>query len=317
MLVWLTCQADPSFMELIWIPISVLGALMQAVRTAGQKSLNQRLSTMVTTYVRSIFGMPFLLVYLWAVKTGTGEPWPDFNWPFVLHSIGASVSQVAATVFLIQLFTLRNFVVGTTLTKTDVMMTALIGIPLFSEVITGSGWAAIALTVAGVIMISIARAGGKGFFVASESDGVPGLKSTIVGLASGLGFCLSYLFLREASLSLESGGFLMRAGCTVVAVTGLQVAGLGLWLGVREPHGLAAMFPDWRICSIIGFTSALGSICWFTAMTIQNASYVKAVGQVETIFTLIISHLYFREKLNAPEFVGIAVIVAGVLIFVL
>jgi drug/metabolite transporter (DMT)-like permease len=44
---------------------------------------------------------------------------------------------------------------------------------------------------------------------------------------------------------------------------------------------------------------------------------VKAVGQVETIFTLLISHLYFREKLNMWEFVGIAVIVAGVLVFLL
>lgn len=304
-------------MELIWIPISILGAFFQAVRTAAQKSINERLSVWVTTYVRSIFGMPFLLVYLWAVKAGTGEPWPDLNWAFILNSIGASVSQVIATVFLIQLFTLRNFVVGTTLTKTDVMMTALIGIPLFSEVITGTGWLAIALTVAGVIMISVARAGLNRFFVAGDSDGVPGLKSTVIGLASGLGFCLSYLFLREASLSLESGGFLMRAGCTVVAVTGFQVVALGLWLMWREADGLRAMFPDWRMCTFIGFTSALGSICWFTAMTIQNASYVKAVGQVETIFALLISHLYFREKINTPEVVGIAVIVIGVLIFLL
>lgn len=304
-------------MELIWIPISVLGALMQAVRTAAQKSLNERLSIMVTTYVRSIFGMPFLLVYLWAVKAGTAEPWPAFNAAFILNSIGASISQVAATVFLIQLFSLRNFVVGTTLTKTDVMMTALIGVPLFSEVITGSGWVAIALTVAGVIMITIARVGPRRFFISDHTGGFPGLRSTVVGLASGLGFCLSYLFLREASLSLESGGFLMRAACTVIAVTGFQVVVLGVWLMVREPKGLLAMLPDWRMCSFIGFTSALGSICWFTAMTIENASYVKAVGQVETIFTLAISHLYFREDLNRAEFIGIAVIVAGVLVFLL
>lgn len=302
-------------MELIWIPISILGALMQAVRTAAQKDLNQRLSTIVTTYVRSIYGMPFLLAYLWAVKVGTGEAWPALNASFVLNSIGASLAQVAATVFLIQLFTLRNFVVGTTLTKTDVMLTAIIGVPLFSEVITGSGWVAIALTVAGVIMITIARAGR--FLVSDGASSLPGLRSTVIGLASGLGFCLSYLFLREASLSLESGGFLMRAACTVIAVTGFQVVALGLWLVVREPKGLIAMLPDWRLCSFIGFTSALGSICWFTAMTIENASYVKAVGQVETIFTLLISHLYFREKLNRAEFVGIAVIVAGVLIFLL
>lgn len=304
-------------MELIWIPISVMGALMQAVRTAAQKDLNQRLSTLVTTYVRSIFGLPLMLVYLFAVKGLGGGAWPGVSATFALHAFAASLSQVAATVLLIRLFTLRNFAVGTTLTKTDVMMTALIGTALFSEVISGFGWLAIVLTVAGVILISVARMGPKAFFVAGEGGGIPGFRSTLTGLGSGLGFCLSYLFLREASLSLEGVGFLMRAACTVVAVTGIQVVLLGAWLTAREPSGLRAMLPDWRLCGFIGLTSALGSICWFTAMTIQNASYVKAVGQVETVFVLLISHHYFRERFNWAEFVGIAIIVAGVLIFLL
>lgn len=303
-------------MELLWIPISVLGALMQAVRTAAQKDLNARLSVLVTTYVRSIFGLPFMLVYLWAIWRLTGAPLPAFHAEFFLHSLGASISQVIATVFLIQLFTLRNFAVGTTLTKTDVMMTAIVGSLFFSEVLSGIGWFAVALTVAGVILISIARTGWRGFIVESDAS-VPGLRATLVGLGSALCFCLSYLFLREASLSLGDGDFLMRAACTVVSVTGIQVVFLGAWLLAREPEGLRAMFPDWRLCSFIGFTSALGSICWFTAMTLENASYVRAVGQVEAIFMLLISHLYFQERLNAAELVGIAVIVAGVLIFLL
>lgn len=303
-------------MELIWIPISVMGALMQAVRTAAQKDLNQRLSALVTTYVRSIFGLPLMLAYLVAVKAIGGAPWPSFNAPFWLNSLGASLSQVAATVLLIRLFSLRNFAVGTTLTKTDIMMTAIIGSIFFSEVITGVGWIAIALILAGVILITVARQGPRAFFIASDS-GVPGLRSTLIGLASGLAFCFSYLFLREASLSLGGGDFLVRAACTVVSVTGIQVVLFGLWLLVREPKGLMAMFPDWRLCSFIGLTSAFGSICWFTAMTIQNASYVRAVGQVEAIFTLLISHLYFRERLNAAEFLGIGVIVAGILVFLL
>jgi drug/metabolite transporter (DMT)-like permease len=290
---------------------------MQSVRTAAQKDLNKRLSTLVTTYVRSIFGLPLMLLYLWGVKAGTGEPWPGTNASFWLNSLGASIAQVVATIFLIQLFTLRNFAVGTTLTKTDIMMTAIIGSILFSEVISGAGWVAIALTLSGVLLITIARMGLGGFFVTGGEGSVPGLRSTIIGLASALGFCLSYLFLREASLSLESGGFLLRAACTVVAVTGIQVVFFGLWLLVRDPEGLKAMFPDWRLCTFIGVTSAVGSICWFTAMTLENASYVRSVGQVEAIFTLLISHFYFKERLNGAEFIGIAVIVAGVLIFLL
>ena len=47
------------------------------------------------------------------------------------------------------------------------------------------------------------------------------------------------------------------------------------------------MFPNWRLCTFIGVTSAVGSICWFTAFALENASYVRSVGQVEAIFTLL------------------------------
>jgi len=295
-------------MELIWIPISILGALLQAVRTAGQKSLNARLSTMVTTYVRSLFGLPLILIYLFAVKTATGAPFPEIPAKFLLYALGASIAQVAATVLLIKLFTLRNFAVGTTLPKTDTMMTAIIGSIFFSEVISPTGWIAVALTLAGVLLLSAARTGVKAFTA---------WKPTLIGIGAALGFCFSYLFLREASLSLGQGDFLIRAACTVVAVIGLQVVFLGLWLLYREPKGLKAMFPDWRLCGFIGVTSAVGSICWFTAMTLQNASYVRSVGQVEAIFALLISYFYFKEKFNATELIGIAVIVVGVLLFLL
>ena len=48
-------------MEYLWIIISIFAALMQAVRTAAQKTLNQRMSNLGTTYVRSVFGMPIML----------------------------------------------------------------------------------------------------------------------------------------------------------------------------------------------------------------------------------------------------------------
>ncbi|MGE3625681.1 MAG: EamA family transporter [Hyphomicrobiales bacterium] len=305
-------------MELLWIPISIGAALMQSVRTAAQKNFNQRHSTMVTTYVRSLFGLPPMILFLWAVSVLTSGEQPHFSTAFLLHSAGASISQVLATYLLIRLFTLRNFAIGTTLTKTDVMITALIGSAFFAESIDGLGWVAILFTVVGVILISVARtgvdaltAGRSGIFAALVS------KPTRIGLATGAAFALSYLFLRQASISLGEAHFLVRAGWTAVAVTVLQVVLLGIWLVVREPKGLRSMFPDWRMCTFIGITSALGSIGWFTAMTIQNASYVKAVGQVETIFSLAISCLYFKEKFNAAELIGIAVIVAGVLLFLL
>jgi len=48
-------------MDYLWIIISIFAAFMQAVRTAAQKNLNQRMSNLGTTYVRSVFGLPLML----------------------------------------------------------------------------------------------------------------------------------------------------------------------------------------------------------------------------------------------------------------
>lgn len=306
-------------MDLIWIPISILAAFLQAVRTAAQKSMNRHLSVMVTTYSRSLFGLPLMLVYLVAVIVASDDPSPAFSGVFLAHAFGAAATQVLATALLIQLFQLRNFAVGTTITKSDVMMTALIGSVLFSETIDGLGWLAIALVLLGVVLISVARIGWGPFKTIGDEGLGQALvaKPTLIGLATALAFSFSYLFLRQASLSLGEGDYLVRAAWTVVAVTALQVVLLGAWLLWREAKGLIEMARAWKLSLFVGVTSALGSICWFTAMTIQNASYVRAVGQVEVIFTLAISYLYFRERFNAPELLGMGVIVAGVLLFLI
>jgi drug/metabolite transporter (DMT)-like permease len=305
-------------MELIWIPISILAALMQAVRTAAQKSLNAKLSTWMTTYVRSLYGLPFSVLYLWAVMRYEGLGWPELSPEFLAYCFGAAAVQVIATYLLILLFQMRNFAIGTMLSKTDVMQAALIGTLFFSEAVNAIGWAAILLTIAGVIAISIGRVGlgklGTGEITLMQALAA---KPTLVGLATGFFFCMSYLFLREASLGLPQGGFLYRAAWTVVIVGTMQVIVVGAWLAQTEPSGFRKLPALTTPCIFIGVTSAIGSIGWFTAMTLENASYVKAVGQVEVIFTLTISSLYFREHINRLELLGIAVIVAGILLFLL
>ena len=303
-------------MELLWVPISMLAALMQAVRTAAQKALNARLSTWMTTYVRSVFGLPFMLVYLWVMVRIEGIGAPGFDAEYLGHCAGAAVSQVTATFLLILLFRLSNFAVGTMLSKTDVMQTAIVGSFLFSETVSPVGWVAIILTVLGVILISAGRAR-PALPGAERLPRVLASPATLVGLATGFLFCLSYLFLREASLVLDEGSRPGRAAWTMVVVTSLQVVGLGVWLALTEAREFLRLPGLMRPCLFIGVTSAMGSVGWFTAMALQNASYVKAVGQVEVIFTVLISTFYFRERIRRVEYVGIATIVVGVLLFVL
>ncbi|MEL7543570.1 MAG: EamA family transporter [Pseudomonadota bacterium] len=296
----------------------MFAALMQVVRTAGQKQLNAHLSTMTVTYVRSLFGLPFLLVYLLIVESFYGAALPAFPIAFWLYAAGAAVAQVAATWLLIYLFTLRNFAVGTMLPKFDVVMTALLASLLFGDHLSATGWLAVAAAVGGVVLIGIARgdaqpATGILRWVRAPGEALAS-RPVQIGLATGLCFTFSYLFLREAGLSLGIP-FVRAAAWTVNAVIAIQVFGLGIWLLLNDRHELMSLRAHLRPSLFVGITSALGSIGWFTAMTMQNAALVKVVGQVEAIFALLISGIYFRERSNAWELAGMALIILGVVLF--
>ncbi len=56
----------------------------------------------------------------------------------------------------------------------------------------------------------------------------------------------------------------------------------------------------------------IGSFCWFTAFTLQNAAYVNALGQIELIFSLAASALFFRERIAARELAGMALLGLGI-----
>ena len=77
------------------------------------------------------------------------------------------------------------------------------------------------------------------------------------------------------------------------------------------------MFRHWRWTVVVGLTSMVGSAGWFTAMAMQNAALVRAVGQVELVFTFAASALFFRERTTPIELGGIVLVIGGILLVLL
>jgi drug/metabolite transporter (DMT)-like permease len=301
--------------EILWIPITIFAALMQAVRTAAQKDLNRHMSTMGTTYVRSIFGLPVMLIYLAAIMVFVDDHWPTFSPYYLFTTFSGALAQILATALLIQMFQLKNFAVGSMLTKTDIIMTAIIGTALFSEKVSGTGWLIMVVIFGGVVLMLLGKLGADVFRSGGGTLAAVFSRTTLPALACAFMFALSYLFLRQATLELGDANPVWRGAWTVVVATSMQVAGVGLWLAWRERVVFTQLWPNRKMASFIGLTSAIGSIGWFTAFALQNASYVRAVGQIEAVFTLAISWLYFKEKITGLELIGILVTIAGVLMF--
>ena len=116
---------------------------MQAVRTAGQKYLTSDVSPLGATLVRYLFGLPFVATYLGWLLVDRNVSLPVMNATFLVYGIAAGFLQIIATILLIRLFTQRNFAVGSCYVRTEVLITAFMGLFLFGELVSLLGWLAI------------------------------------------------------------------------------------------------------------------------------------------------------------------------------
>ena len=62
----------------------------------------------------------------------------------------------------------------------------------------------------------------------------------------------------------------------------------------------------------MGLASAIGSVGWFTAFTLQIAAYVRTLGLVELVFTLLISLYAFRERPGRFEMIGLGLLILSI-----
>jgi drug/metabolite transporter (DMT)-like permease len=134
----------------------------------------------------------------------------------------------------------------------------------------------------------------------------------VLGVLSGTGFAVAAVSYRAAALSLPEGDFLIRAGFTLAVTVTLQTLIMGAFIGLREPGELGRVLASWRSSIRVGLLGAAASACWFTAMTLVNAGLVRALGQVELLFTFMASIWVFRERVSAREVVGAVLIVLGI-----
>ena len=63
--------------------------------------------------------------------------------------------------------------------------------------------------------------------------------------------------------------------------------------------------------------SACGSACWFTGFAYAPVALVRAVGQVEILFTLLFSRFFLRERMKRSDVIGALVVVSGVVLVLL
>lgn len=297
----------------LWVLLSIGGAFFQNLRSAVQKHLKQHLSTTGATYVRFLYALPFSLIYLLSLRHFGGYQFPNLNAIFFAYIIFGSATQILFTFLLIWLFSFRNFATGTIFSKTETVQVAILGLVLLGDTLSFNAVIAIAISFVGVISLSLAETK----ITAKNLSQSLFKKTTLIGLACGAALGASVIFYRGATLSLGGEGFLMQSATALTIAVIIQTITMGIYIAIKQPKQIKALITHWRPSALVGIAGALASIFWFSAFTLQNASYVRAVGQIELVFTLLVSTIFFHEKILKKELFGIFCVILGILILLL
>jgi drug/metabolite transporter (DMT)-like permease len=297
----------------LWIPLTIGAAFFQNIRSAMQKHLTGKLSTLGAAYVRFVYALPIALFYFFAVVYFEQQPLPGISADFLFYAVTGGICQIMFTVFLLWLFSYHNFAVGTTFSKLETVMVAVFGLLLLGDKLTPAVMIAIAMSAVGLVVLSAGQA------KLNLGNLLQGLwrAPTAIGLACAAWLGMSVVLFRAASLSLGVDNFLVASSFTLLIVLILQIAVMGVLIAIREPEHLRKVMVHWRPATLVGISGGLASIGWFGAFTLQNATYVRALGQIELIFTFVVALLVFREKVSAKEIAGIVLIVASIIVILL
>jgi drug/metabolite transporter (DMT)-like permease len=299
----------------IWIPLTVAAAFLQNWRSALQKELMGSLSLMGSTAVRFFFAVPFAGLYLLLAWGHAGRPALPVGPVFYGWCTLGGLAQIGATAALLGSFTGRSFAVGTALSKTETIQAAAFGLLFLGDRFTGGALAGIAVSLGGVLLLTVAPAPGRA--ASPVATGPVSARPVLLGLVSGAAFAVAAVSYRAASLSLGLPGFALPALTTLCSVLLIQSAVCAVWLATREPGMLATVGRNWRTALRVGFAGASASVGWFSAMTLVNAAYVRALGQVELLFTFAASHRRFGERATPREIVGVSLVVGGIVLLLL
>ena len=294
-----------------WIIFTILAAFFQNLRTSLQKKLNKNLSLVASAYVRFAFALPFafIIFFINFRNLDIVQIILDQN-NFIYYTFLGAIFQVIFTLLLLYLFKFSNFVVGTSLSKTEVIQIAIFEYIILKDKLNLFGIIGIVVATIGVIVITIKDV--KLFFRNFFS------KVTLIGLTTGLILGLSVVYFRAAALSLEnfSSNF-DKAITTLFFGLFIQTAVVTTYLLIFEKSEFKKFYQNKVEICFTGLAGFLATLSWFFAFTLIQASFVRAVGQIEILFSYMSSKYLFKEKITFIEIMGIIIFISGATLLLL
>jgi drug/metabolite transporter (DMT)-like permease len=267
----------------MWIPVTLLAATLQILRTSRQHELRSVLSANAAGFVRYLYGVPFAI----AVSIGTfgiaGHAIPSIPFRFWPIVAAAGTAQILATIALLQAFRMRNFALGTVYSKTEVIQVAIVSALVLGEPLRLLGWVGAVVCTLGVAWL--AANGSLRSLVRGAGD-----PAALMGVAAGGAFAIAAVGIRAASKSLGDAPAWDRAMLTLTVMLAFQTVINAGHLAATDPEEMRSSLMQWREAVPVGFFSLAGSAAWALAVTLENAAKVRILGQVELLIAFAVAH---------------------------
>ena len=292
-----------------WVVITVIASLSQTLRSVFQKNLIEDVGVLASAYSRFVFALPFV-VLLAVLFLGTQEIFllktiSLKTWFFL---IAASICQILFTIILIKLFTLRSFAIGIAFSKTEVIQTTLLEILIIGFILTSHVFLSIIIGFIGMLFMSkqklIGKLGYNSLF----------LKQVTLGVSCGIFLGLSSVLYKVALDSVDTDLIYKKVLVLSFLALAFQSVIFGTYIISTEgKQNVLKLFSIWKKGLPVGFFGCAATFCWFSAFSLIDATFVRAVGQLEIVFSVLISYIFYKEKITGFELIGMSLITISIL----
>src|SRR5574338_611300 len=204
---------------------------------------------------------------------------------------------------LVCFYTLKvgNVSIVSPATESYSLLSALLGIFFLHESVGVLKGVGIILIFIGVLLIGVDLVALKKSKRVEFYTGIP--------LAFLYAVILAVFYLFTAFLARSDGWFVTAFGLRVVIIAG------SFLLLLFQKKSITQIFNNvpWMWIGVAGFLDGLGFSVFTLALTFSQISYVAVIASTQSLITVILAYMFYKERLQLYQVVGLIGIVAGLI----
>jgi drug/metabolite transporter (DMT)-like permease len=268
----------------------------------------KRTSSQAVSFLRMIFGLAFISAMLWVLR---GNPFATDASPSTWFwlSLSGVVGFVIGDIFLFEAYVRLGTRIALMIMSLSPVLTGVLSFIIFGEVLEPMAVVGIALTLAGIAVVILARGEKKTLKLRVNSYGVFCALMGAVGQSVGL-------ILSKQGMG-DYDGFAATQVRIIASIAGFML----FFLIGNHWQKLRVLLNDGQSVRMTAAGALFGTVLGvgFSLLAIQNApaAVAAAIMSIMPVLIIPVNWLAFREKIKWFEVLGALVTVVGVILLYL